>query len=100
MHSAQQPIEDEQAHRQQDGGLDGPAPRQLRLPASRNTVSIARTISWREILDWPRARSVNVIGTSMMVNPARSQRVRSSTSAEYPDDRSGRVTRNWSARRL
>ena len=60
MHGAQQAIEDEQANGQQDGRLDTSAPGQLRLPASRRTVTIARKISWREILDWPRARSVNV----------------------------------------
>src|ERR1700681_3534419 len=100
MHRAQEPVEDQNADGQQDGRLDRTPPRQLRLPASRSTVAIARKISWREILDCPRARSVNVIGSSTMVKPARSQRVRSSTRAEYPDDRSGRVTRNWRARIL
>ena len=89
-----------QADGQQDGRLDRSPAGQVRLPASRITVAIARKISWREILDSPRVRSVKVIGSSTMVSPPRSQRVRSSTSAEYPDDRSGRVTRKFSARIL
>ena len=53
-----------------------------RRPASRNTVSMARKISCREIFEWPRVRSVKVIGTSTIVSPERSQRVSSSTRAE------------------
>src|ERR1700682_5059632 len=100
MHGAQQAVQDQDADGQQDGRLDRPPAGQFRLPASRIIVAIARKISWREILDSPRVRSVNVIGSSTMVSPARSPRVRRSTRAGYPDDRGGRVTRNWSARRL
>src|ERR1700730_16313867 len=82
MDRAQQSIKDEHANGEQDGPLYDPAAVQLRLPVSRKTVRIARRISWREIFDWPRSRSVNVIGTSTSVRPARSQRASSSISAE------------------
>src|SRR5205823_5037741 len=95
---AQQSKENQHTDRQQHGRLDqAPAAYQPR-PASRSTVSMARMISWREIFDWPARRSVKVMGTSTILRPARSQRVSSSTRAEYPDDRNGWVTRNCRAR--
>src|SRR5205085_6164692 len=93
-------IKDEKAESQQGAGLDGPPAVQRRLPASRSTVAMARKISCREIFDCPRVRSVKVIGISTIRSPARSQRVSNSISAEYPEERSGRLTSNCMARRL